>query len=407
MDGALEDVTVLDLTTHVVGPYATRLLGDLGANVIKVEDADGDPSRRLGPFKDNDSSIEKSGTFFYFNTNKRSVVLDLKTEAGREVLWKLIAVADVVVESMAPGYLEKMGFGWEAIHRSKPALSMVSVSNFGATGPYKDYKGGELVLYGFGGEMHSTGRLDREPVKMYGTAALVLSGSALSTAIMGALFSGRFQRQGQYVDFSIADSHLVGVDRRHATVMGEQFSGRKSLRAEATAAVGILQGLYECADGWIDIGGGGPRFANVREFLGHPDWIMDDKWSNPAIQYDPSAVEEFNQHFSIWLKAHTKNEIWEAGRKAKFLCGPLFTIEEVFEDKNFQERGVWEEASTEAMGDFVFPGRPFLMSETPWKYRLPAPVLGQHTREVLEEVGCDDATIDTLIDTKFVEKNDG
>jgi len=214
MDSALKDVTVLDLTDHIVGPYATKLLGDLGANVIKVEKPGGDSSRRLGPFKDNDADIEKSGTFFYFNTNKRSVVLDLDSEVGRDALWRLVASADVIVESMEPGRLASLGFSWEAISQFKPDVSLVSVSNFGSYGPYRDYKGGELVLYGFAGEMHSTGRLNREPVKMYGTAALVLSGSALSTAIMGALFSGRFQNEGQYVDFSIADSHLVGVDRR-------------------------------------------------------------------------------------------------------------------------------------------------------------------------------------------------
>ncbi len=396
MDSALKDVTVLDLTDHIVGPYATKLLGDLGANVIKVEKPGGDSSRRLGPFKDNDADIEKSGTFFYFNTNKRSVVLDLDSEVGRDALWRLVASADVIVESMEPGRLASLGFSWEAISQFKPDVSLVSVSNFGSYGPYRDYKGGELVLYGFAGEMHSTGRLNREPVKMYGTAALVLSGSALSTAIMGALFSGRFQNEGQYVDFSIADSHLVGVDRRHATVMGAQYSGRKSLRAAASAPPGILQGLYKCSDGWIDIAGGGPRFKNVRDFLGHPDWIMDEKWSDPAVQYDPASIEEFNKHFAGWLENHTKDQIWEAGRKAKFLCGPLFTIEEVFEDKNFKARGVWEEASTEKMGKFLIPGRPFLMSETPWKFVLPAPLLGEHTREVLEEVGCDTGMIDSL-----------
>ena len=189
--------------------------------------------------------------------------------------------------------------------------------NFGHHSPYRDYEGSELVLYGFGGEMYSTGRLHREPVKMYGTSALVQSGSALVTALMGALFAGRNLGLGQHVDFSIVDSHLVGVDRRHATVIGEQYSGRKTLRPPASPPPGILAGLYRCADGWIEIAGGGARFRNVREFLGEQDWLKDPKWDSPAIQVDPAAIQEFNTHFGTWLMQRTKLQIWEAGRRAK------------------------------------------------------------------------------------------
>jgi crotonobetainyl-CoA:carnitine CoA-transferase CaiB-like acyl-CoA transferase len=307
------------------------------------------------------------------------------------------------VESFRPGVMDALGIGWETIHGRREDLPLISVSNFGQASPYRDYMGSELVLYGFGGEMFSTGRLHREPVKMYGTAALVQSGAALATALMGALFTGRYQGVGQHVDFSIADSHLLGADRRHATVVGEQYSGRKTLRPPAAAPVGILAGLYRCADGWIEIAGGGARFRNVRDFLGHPDWIEDPKWDDPAIQADPEAIAEFNAHFADWLTGHGKREIWEAGRRARFLCGPLFTIEEVYDDSNFRERGFWEQAETAEMGRFQFPGRPFLMSETPWEYRRPAPRLGEHTVEVLREAGCDDAQIELVVNDAIAE----
>jgi benzylsuccinate CoA-transferase BbsE subunit len=260
------------------------------------------------------------------------------------------------------------------------------------------------VLYGFGGEMHSTGRLQREPVKMYGTAALVQSGSALSTAIMGALFAGRRQGLGQHVDFSIVDTHLVGVDRRHATVMGEQYSGRKSLRAPASPPLGMLAGLFRCADGWIEISGGGARFRNAREFLGSPAWMEDPKWDDLAIQLDPQAIEEFNSHLVVWLAQHSKREVWEAGRRAKFICGPLFTIDEVFDDPNFRERGLWETTETPSMGQFEFPGRPFLMSETPWELRRPAPGLGEHTGEVLGGLGYSDLELEAMISATHSER---
>ncbi len=404
---ALADVTVLDLTQHIVGPYATRLLADMGADVIKIEKPDGDPARRLGPFKNAVRLPEQSGTFFYFNFNKRSVVLDLQTEGGREAFWHLAARADLVVESYRPGVLDGLGVGWQEIHARDATLPLVSVSNFGQHGPYRDYKGSELVLYGFAGEMHSTGRLHREPVKMYGTAALVLSGSALSTALMGALFAGRYQRVGQHVDFCIADSHLVGVDRRHATVMGVQYSGRKSLRAPAAAPAAMLTGLYRCADGWIELGGGGARFRNARDFLGHPDWMADSKWDDPAIQTDPDAIAEFNDHLQRWLARRSKHEVWAAARRARFISGPLYTIDEVFDDPHFRARGLWERAQTADMGSFEFPGRPFLMSETPWTYGRPAPRLGEHTAEVLREAGCDGAIIERVLMDNGMEGLDG
>jgi crotonobetainyl-CoA:carnitine CoA-transferase CaiB-like acyl-CoA transferase len=274
---------------------------------------------------------------------------------------------------------------------------MVSITNFGQESPYKDYKGSDLVLWAFGGEMFSTGLIQREPQKMYGTAALVQSGSAAATAIMGALFVGRYQGVGQHIDFSIADSHLVGVDRRHATVMGVQYSGRKTLRSPG-AFLRLLGGVYPCADGWVDLDGGGTRFKRgAREFLGYPEFLNDPKWDDLSIGMNAAAVEEFNSFFYVWLGEHTKREVWEAARRAKIICGPLFTIDEVYNDPNFRARGFWEHAETPELGAFDFPGRPFLMSETPWELRRLAPRLGEHTREVLLEAGMSGPQVDQMV----------
>ena len=388
MPGPLQNIRVLDLTEEIVGPYATKLLADYGADVVKIEKPAGDSARQLGPFKGGDRHPDKSGTFFYFNTNKRSVVLDLKTPSGVDGFWQLVDWADIIVEGFEPGAMESLGLSWEAIKARRGDISLVSVSNFGANSPYRHYRGSELVLYGFAGEMHSTGRLEREPVKMYGTSALVQSGSVLSTAILGALFATQAKGVGQHVDFSVADSHLVGVDRRHATVIGHQYSGRKTLRPPMEEPrVGILSGLYRCKDGWISIMGGGQRFKNIREFFGYPAWLDDKRWDDPLIQMDPAAIQEFNSHLTPWLNAHTKREVWEAGRRARFICGPLFTVDEVYSDTNFQQRGLWQSAETPALGQFRFPGRPFVMNKTPWEYRRPAPQLGEHTDEVLQAAG--------------------
>ena len=164
---ALDDVVVLDLTHHVAGPYATKLMADYGADVIKIErPGSGDIARSFGPFQGGDPDPEKSGLFFFLNTNKRSVALDMKSVDGKAALTALMMRADLVVESFAPGVVDRMGFGWEALHALKPDLSLVSVSNFGQTGPYRDYRLTEVSLYGFAGEMYSMGMTDREPTKM-------------------------------------------------------------------------------------------------------------------------------------------------------------------------------------------------------------------------------------------------
>ena len=159
MPGPLDSVTVLDLTQYVAGPYATKLLADYGADVIKVERPGGDPARALPPFQDNDLDPEKSGTFFFLNSNKRSLVLDLKAEQAPEILGRLLRAADVVVESFRPGTLDRLGVGWDFIHARKPSLPLVSITNFGQTGPYRDYRGTDLTLFEFGGEHEEFERL--------------------------------------------------------------------------------------------------------------------------------------------------------------------------------------------------------------------------------------------------------
>ncbi|MBI4300547.1 MAG: CoA transferase [Chloroflexi bacterium] len=391
MPGPLDGVTVLDLTEYIAGPYATKLLAEYGADVVKVERPGGDPARLLPPFKGGDPHPERSGTFFYFNTNKRSLMLDLKHPRGPEVFGRLVDRADVVVESYRPGVLDALGVGWESIHARRPSLPMVSITNFGQTGPYRDYKGSDLVLYAFAGEMYSMGILSREPVKMYGTAALVESGAAAATAIFAAFLVSARQGIGQHVDFSIADSHFGGLDRRHATAIAYEFSGRKTTRAPA-GAIGFLGGVYPCADGYVVFTSAAGRMDRVKQMLGSPNWLDNPKWFQAGASVKPDLVEEFHLHFYPWLLERTKRQVWEEAREAKVLCGPLFTVEELFQDPHFRERGFWEDVYHPELGDFELPGRPFTMHGSSSDPRRPAPLLGQHTAEVLQEAGysCDE-----------------
>lgn len=406
MPGPLNDVTVLDLTQYITGPYATKLLADYGADVIKIEQPGGDPARRLGPFKGGMSHPEKSGTFFYFNTNKRSLVLDLKQPAARKVVERLLGKVDVVVESFMPGIADRLGVGWQAISAARNDLPLVSITNFGQDSPYKDYKGSDVILYGFAGEMYSMGILGREPVKMYGTGALVEAGAAASTAIMAAMMVGRLQGVGQHVDFSIADAHFGGVDRRHATVIAHQYSGRKTTRPPG-GTQGLANGVYPCADGFIEFSVAGLRLDRMADMLGHPDWLEDPKWLQPGASANPDLVEEFNSHFLVWLVQRTKREVFAEARRAKVLCGPLYDVKEMFEDEHFRGRGFWHDVEHDELGAFEMPGRPFIMNESPWELRRPAPLLGEHTREILAEVGYTEAEVEDLLNSGTVAEHDG
>ena len=390
---ALDNVRILDLTHHIAGPYATRLFGGVGADVIKVERPGGDVARTYGPFKDSQPHPERSGLFFYLNCDKRSVVLDLKTGAGKEALAALAKTADIVVENYAPGKLDGLGVGYDFFRSIKPDLPVVSISNFGQTGPYRDYRLTELTLYGFAGEMYSMGTTDREPVKMAGTAALFESGAAASVGIFGALFASKRFGVGQHVDISLAETHFGGVDRRHATAIAFQFSGRRTMRA-ATAGAGMPQGIYPVADGYVEFVNAGIRPDRVDDMIRYPEWAQDPKFKDPVQRMDPFVIEEWNANFLGWCLERTKREVWAEARRAKVLCGPLFTMEDVFEDSHFRDRGFWDHIEHSQLGEVEVPGRPFIMAAGGWQMRRPAPLLGQHTAQVLAEVGLSQSQID-------------
>ena len=400
--GPLEGACVLDLTTGIAGPYATKLLADYGANVVKVERPGGDFARRLGPFPGDEPHPEKSGTFLYFNTNKRSIVLDLECREGLDVFGKLVDGADVVVESFKPGVLDRLGAGWAFIHARKPGISLVSITNFGQESPYRDYEGTELTLYGFAGEMYTMGVAEREPVKMFGTAALVESGAAAANAVMASLFVSARQGIGQHVDFSIADSQFGGADRRHVSAIAYEFAGKKTPRAPMDSR-GVLRGVYPCADGYVEFSGAGGRLDRLATMLGDPDWLKDPKWHEPGALLRPEHAEEFEGYFYPWLMEHTKTEIWELAREARVLCGPLFTIDELVADGHFRGRGFWQHVEHPEAGSYVMPGRPFIMNASPWQLRRPAPLLGQHTDELLGEAGVGAGEIAALREQGVVE----
>lgn len=402
MPGPLDGVTVLDLSEWIAGPYATRLFADAGADVIKIErparkgGVGGDPSRGVGPFRGGAPHPEKSGTFFYFNAGKRSVVLDLTRPEAQAAALRIVDRADIVIESFRPGVMDRLGVGWKEIHARKPEIALVSLAPFGQESPYRDYKLTDLTLFGMCGEMYSMGVQDAEPMKMYGTAALVECGASAAAVAMGALTATETQGIGQHVDVALADLQFNGTDRRHAAEIGSQFSRRKSLRSPGMAYQ-ILGTVYHCADGYVMFTSAVNHLERVAAMLGDPEWLQDPKWYRAEVQQDPDAVGEFDAFFLPWCLERTKKKIWSQARDHGVMCGPLFTVDELFEDEHFRGRGLFTTVEHAELGAVEMPGRSVVMQTTPWQVRGPAPLLGEHTRSVLDGAGLSAAEIEALI----------
>jgi crotonobetainyl-CoA:carnitine CoA-transferase CaiB-like acyl-CoA transferase len=382
---ALEGLTVLDFTSHIAGPYCTKLLADMGARVIKVEKPGGDVSRTLPPFKDDRSGAERSATFHFLNTNKESVVLDLKKPQAAEVIRGLLEMSDLVVTASSPNQETANGIDYATLSAIKD-VPVVSITNFGHSGPYRDYRLSDTVLYAMGAEMYSHGLAHREPLKLGGTAALLQGGAMAAVAAMGAVHAYEAFATGQLVDVPLFNVQVNNIDRRSAAILGYRFSGRINERP-ANAGAGLVGGIYPVADGYVELtASAGSYWRRFVEMI-DDDTFRDPKWLNPALALDPRAKEEADAVVFPWMLTHARAEAWAAARENHVMMAPYYTGMDVYEDENFRARGLWTEIETPELGRAPMLGRPYIFEETPWRIRRPAPLLGGDTDSVLGEAG--------------------
>ena len=391
--GALSDLRVLDFSHFVAGPYSTKLLADYGADVLKVERPGcGDGARRIGPFPGDVPHPEKSGTFLLLNTNKRSITLNLKSSEGQKIVKELVRDVDVVVESFRPGQMDSYGLGYGALRAVNPQIVVTSISNFGQTGPYRDFKTSDLIIYGMGGEMYSTGLEDREPLKLGENVVLYQAGAIAATATMGAVFAGN----SQHVDVSLMETQIGTIDRRMSMLLAYQYNGEISKRSATATAGGYPNGVFICLDGYVQIAGGRNYFERVVAMMGAPDELLDERWYTPEAQYDPDLEDEFSGYFIAWCLERTKREIWHSAQEAGVLSAPINTTSDLVGDAELHQRGAFAEIDHPMAGKLLYPGRPFIMPESPWSIRRAAPLLGQHSNEVLTGLGYSERDIEEL-----------
>jgi len=379
----LSDVKVLDFTRHIAGPYCTKLLADYGADVVKVEmPGQGDPARKMGPFLKDEPHPEKSGLFLHCNTNKRSITCNLKSEWGLKVMKELVREADIVVENFRPGVMGRLGLEYETLQTVNPNLIMVSISNFGQTGPYRDFKASDLIIYGMGGSMNTCGLPDREPTKKALTAVLFSTGNLAAVAVMISLYAARTQGVGQHVDFSLFEAQMGSIDRRMSDLLAYAYNNEITPKEDPREMYAFPFGIQPCADGHWELSGIGGLWPGVGVMMDMPELINDPRFNNILAQMQPGHREEFYALFIPWSFEHTKAELVKKGQESGILCGPLFSMEEVLSDPHFHERGFWAQIDHPVAGRLTYPGRPIKAEKMPWIIRRPAPLLGQHNEEI-------------------------
>jgi crotonobetainyl-CoA:carnitine CoA-transferase CaiB-like acyl-CoA transferase len=387
MGGPLEGWKVLDLTQGITGPYVTKLCSDYGADVIKVERPGfGDVSRRIGPFPGDNPHAEKSGMYLTLNTGKRSVTLDLSTRTGQELLLQLAARADLIVESYRPGTLEGWGLSAERLAQAGPA-ALVRISNFGQTGPMRDFDADDLIEYAASGILQVTGLPDRGPVALGLFTPLFLAGGICAPLALGAMRAAHRDKAQEVVDFSIQESLAGSMDRGGPNLVSYQYSGSLMIERRDADVMGtpLPNGVYPCADGYIQVTTQPIWFNRFCRVIGKPEWIGDEHFTANLNNAEVIGAE-VDAAFQEWLKPLTKQHAMEQAQGQGWPLSALNTPADVMRDPHMRERGFFVTVDHPEAGSIELPGLFMRFYSTPGELRRP-PLLGEHNVEIFGELG--------------------
>jgi crotonobetainyl-CoA:carnitine CoA-transferase CaiB-like acyl-CoA transferase len=374
MPGALDHLLVLDLTSHLSGPYCAMLLADHGAEVIKIEPPTGDSARNMPPFVNGESA-----PFMTWNRNKRSVVMDLKQPPDQEALFRLIDRADVLVENYRPGVLARLGFGWDVLHARNPRLILASISGFGQTGPYAKRGGFDLITQAMSGLMSTNGPADGPPHRLPIAISDVTAGMFLAFGVLAAIEARHRTGLGQHVETSLleAATSLAVYESAHYFATGT--------RPERIGQAHRGSSPYQCfqtADGFITFGASQQKFfVQLCEIVGLPHLVEDKRFATNALRvaHNDELVALLAEPLHTRPSAH-----WLAALEACGIpAGPVLHYDEVLTDPHILARDMVARTDHPVTGPFHTLGVTVKLSDTPGSVRLPAPRLGEHTDEVL------------------------
>src|SRR5271166_2079583 len=378
MPGPLFGYRIVDLTSNVAGPLATMILADQGADVIKVEAPDGGDATRGGA----DRRGEFSASFLNYNRNKRSIVLDLKMAAGREALLRLAAGGDVFVQNFRPGVADRLGVGEEAVRAVSPRIVYVSISGFGEKGPYAEKPAYDPVIQGFSGlATVQAGSDEARPRLLRTILPDKLTAITASQAITAALLARERTGEGQHVRLSMLEAVLAFL--WSSDMGGQTFVGDEPARQEAATAFDLI---YETADGYMTVAALTDRqWAGLAQVAERPEWLEDERFKTSALrQKNIDARLQLTQEA---LLTRTAAEWLERLTAAGVPCAPVLTRNELIRHPQVREIGIVVETDHPAAGRLRQARSAARFSRTPPEIRRGAPRLGEHTREILVELG--------------------
>ena len=380
---ALEGIKVVELGSNISAPYCARIMADLGAEVIKVEPPSGDPARTWGPFKGGQKSTGDSGFFLYLNAGKKGVVIDLDKSEGQEQFRTLVGGADILVENSYPStYLGSRGLDYSSLAAINPGLVLVSISPFGRTGPYRDYRGYDINSSALAGLSIVLGSPDREPLVIpFSQCDFQGAIHGAAAAMTGLLARGKTGK-GQYIDVSVAEVILHSVRGMYFVAKEANVTWmRKGTRQQVSI---YPTGYFPCKDGYVCIASQSPKqWKKFIKLMGDPEWAQDPELQD-GFSLGVNNPDRGDEVFHPWLKQHTRKELLEIAMEHGLTMGHVNRIDEVVEDPHFVQRGFWAEVEDPGLGKMRLPGMSYRMSETPWRITGPAPRLGEHNQEFLD-----------------------
>jgi crotonobetainyl-CoA:carnitine CoA-transferase CaiB-like acyl-CoA transferase len=387
MSQSLSGIRVLDLSRVLAGPFCTQMLGDLGAEIIKVERPGfGDDTRKWGPpFLNDDDGAPTSESAYYLscNRNKKSIAVDITQEEGQKILHQLVAQSDVLIENFKVGGLEKYGLGYEQLKEKHPSLIYCSISGFGQNGPLAKEPGYDFLAQGMTGLMACTGAPEEEPMKVGVALSDIMTGMNAAIGILAALRHRDQTGEGQMIDLALTDCTLASL-----TNIAQYYltSGKIAPRLGNAHSTIVPYQAFEASDGYVIIAvGNDTQFARFAKFVGHEEWSSDARFAtNSARVENRDALVPLIKEI---MKTRRVSQWIDGLHEIDVPCGPVNTMDQVFEMEQIQARDMqieMQHALTDAPINLV--GSPIKMSKTPPSYDRAPPICGQDTEAILKEV---------------------
>ncbi len=380
----LEGIRVVEVGGGIAASYATKLFADYGAEVIKVEPPEGDTTRRMAPFIDNKPGTDRSAVFLHTNTNKKSVVLDLKKASDQEAFRKLAASADIVVESLKPGALASIGAGYRDLVALQPKIVVTSITPFGQDGPYAQYEGSELIYYGMGGPMVGNGSSDDVPVKLGGYMSVYQTGNTAATATLAAFMVAEAQGEPTHIDISGFETGMSSSDRRTTFLLNYAYNGMVNGRGDVLGGI-LPNGAFPTEDGYVQTVVTQAWLPRMLATLNDPD--LNAYFAMVAEHPEKFATIETKEAIDAalypWLLSRTKLEAMQDAQAHKWPLTAINTPVDVLADEHYKARGFFKPVE-HPIGTVTHPGAPFEMKDG-WELHS-APSLGSDTEAVLKSL---------------------